>query len=768
MRHLLTTLIGSTLALAACTAEGPLSTRGGALQVTPLDEQHYGVAAGADRLATVPVASIHLDRVEAALSPDGVSLLLVIEHGEDGGASLLLLERDRQRTLLRTGPESSLSRPAWSPDGSRFALVLRRPPRWVGSAAGPVLQHQGELLIGSTGGDLARRGSLGDLSRVLGWDGADSLLLARHARGDLPSELPARIDLTSDRSEAIAVAGHLYNLELLGGRLAYVRTDEPVVTLPAPGQPVALALAGLDGSGERVLAAELGRWPNGMTATGNTLRYRLEGTHELRSLPLDDGLRTAPVGAGELADRDLTLAPRLPEAPDQGLLLTSLPMPYVHQVYDTPDDFAGSWACGPTSTLMAVQRFNRLAAWPVTISTPTKHTNDFGAYVAYKYTAFGTTFNRMQTDAKGKPAYGAYGWCTDGGGGWAWRMQDYAKKHQLSSDFSSSSSFTAVKNAIDAGKVVVLSTQLTSAGHIITVKGYTADGKLIVNDPYGNKTLGTYPNYKGGDTVYSWSYVYAKWHITVYGAVTASDPPYKASLASKSFPTTIVAGATAKAKVSFKNLGTATWDAKTRLGTSEPKDRESPFVSADWIEPNRPAAASSTKPEATASFEFTLTAPKVTVETSYKECFNLLQEGKAWFSDKGQGGPADTALCVTIKVTPAPVDADGDGVTIEKDCDDSDPAVLPGATEICNEKDDNCDGAIDEGLSCDPDPTPSPLPPDGGSPPPSVAPPRSDESDGMSGGCALAGLRGGLESLPLPLLLLLALWGVRRRRQVTR
>lgn len=44
-----------------------------------------------------------------------------------------------------------------------------------------------------------------------------------------------------------------------------------------------------------------------------------------------------------------------------------------------------------------------------------------------------------------------------------------------------------------------------------------------------------------------------------------------------------------------------------------------------------------------------------------------------------------------------PVDADGDGVFTPLDCDDSNPAIYPGAVEVANGIDDNCDGAIDEG-----------------------------------------------------------------------
>ncbi|MSQ00777.1 MAG: hypothetical protein EXR71_02665 [Myxococcales bacterium] len=51
------------------------------------------------------------------------------------------------------------------------------------------------------------------------------------------------------------------------------------------------------------------------------------------------------------------------------------------------------------------------------------------------------------------------------------------------------------------------------------------------------------------------------------------------------------------------------------------------------------------------------------------------------------------------KTSPVGLDPgeDGDGYT-DDDCDDNDSSVHPGAPEVCNGIDDNCDGAIDEGL----------------------------------------------------------------------
>ncbi len=43
-------------------------------------------------------------------------------------------------------------------------------------------------------------------------------------------------------------------------------------------------------------------------------------------------------------------------------------------------------------------------------------------------------------------------------------------------------------------------------------------------------------------------------------------------------------------------------------------------------------------------------------------------------------------------------DADGDGYASDVDCNDNDASIYPGASELCNSVDDNCNGVVDENV----------------------------------------------------------------------
>lgn len=72
--------------------------------------------------------------------------------------------------------------------------------------------------------------------------------------------------------------------------------------------------------------------------------------------------------------------------------------------------------------------------------------------------------------------------------------------------------------------------------------------------------------------------------------------------------------------------------------------------------------------------------------------------GPAGFDTKAGFGRVDIDAAVMLAS-----DRDRDGFLVPDDCNDSDAAVHPGQAEICNNKDDNCDGRIDEGFDQDAD-----------------------------------------------------------------
>lgn len=116
------------------------------------------------------------------------------------------------------------------------------------------------------------------------------------------------------------------------------------------------------------------------------------------------------------------------------------------------------------------------------------------------------------------------------------------------------------------------------------------------------------------------------------------------------------AGASQSGSITLRNVGRATWPAGlTRIGMTQPRDMASPLQAADWLSANRAAAlAADVPPGAEGTFTFSLRAPDT--PGTYRQYFNLLVEGVAWFSDTAS--PPDDLMWVEVTSVPRVADPD--------------------------------------------------------------------------------------------------------------
>jgi hypothetical protein len=158
---------------------------------------------------------------------------------------------------------------------------------------------------------------------------------------------------------------------------------------------------------------------------------------------------------------------------------------------------------------------------------------------------------------------------------------------------------------------------------------------------------------------------YAKSVLSAYGAA----PPWAASYVSQTWPLAsqppmkLKCGDSIAAKIVLKNMGSKAWDSSTRLGTTMQRDRKSIFAGADWPSASRAAEIKGTvAPGADGTFAFSFHGPTGAdcVPGSYHEFFGVVQEGVAWFSDNGQGGPPDNQIEALIDLVPGDPAAPGD------------------------------------------------------------------------------------------------------------
>ncbi len=201
-------------------------------------------------------------------------------------------------------------------------------------------------------------------------------------------------------------------------------------------------------------------------------------------------------------------------------LLVSLDVPYVSQVWDSPDSWDGSGSCGPASLTMVLGFFKKLSPKPVNVTASYPHTSALGGNIPELYKLV----------------------CEPGQGAVHQKMLDYLRPifPGVGMYYKEKATWKRVKAELDAGRPVLLGTQVTPAGHLMVARGYTADGRLLVNDPAGNrelaarwerpdgewsKTGGRYWNGEGRGALYDWDALEVRWVMTFSASPDGADKP---------------------------------------------------------------------------------------------------------------------------------------------------------------------------------------------------------------------------------------------------
>ena len=222
--------------------------------------------------------------------------------------------------------------------------------------------------------------------------------------------------------------------------------------------------------------------------TGEAVPFRMGDVQEVI---LPESAEAVPVASR----RPKTAKQAVPRA-----ICTLLDVPYLHQVYDTRDDFTKKHsACGASSALMALNYSETLPYWDCTCASPSSHTSHYGQYVSEIYTNNGVVYNVH--NGVDTTEFGGYGYITQNDWeetrGW---LRQYILNHGKSSGTGVdwSPTWDELTAEIQSGSPFVLLNLLTTSGHYITTIGYYDNQyTAIFNDPYGNRNTPGYPSYDG-------------------------------------------------------------------------------------------------------------------------------------------------------------------------------------------------------------------------------------------------------------------------------
>ncbi|MET8759060.1 C39 family peptidase [Lentzea sp. NPDC004782] len=186
---------------------------------------------------------------------------------------------------------------------------------------------------------------------------------------------------------------------------------------------------------------------------------------------------------------------------------------YVHQLWDTRNEFNGNSSCGPTSAVIDLVTYQLPTEFGVQVAQPFSHWSKWGRYITDEFTNRGTTFNRTMNDWSRTGSWkGAHGWITGYycGGNPARPCASWESERDFLARNGAAvqqGNFTPaeVRAFLDQGKFVIMSGSWGStAGHLSVVIGYHDNGSFYVHDTYG---AGTDGSYDGANQLYTWNYI---------------------------------------------------------------------------------------------------------------------------------------------------------------------------------------------------------------------------------------------------------------------
>ena len=187
-----------------------------------------------------------------------------------------------------------------------------------------------------------------------------------------------------------------------------------------------------------------------------------------------------------------------------------------------------------------------------------------------------------------------------------------------------------------------------------------------------------------------------------------SPPPLWADVESSDPPSSLRYNESRTITFRVRNRGSMVWRVgDVFIAPTAPRNHASAFCNSDaWPSCRRAATLEhDTAPGNVATFVVHVRAPMPSSATSVRECWGFVANSTHWFSDRGQMGPSDDALCQRIALvnppvafdggTPLPVDAGtttapdaSDDASTDDDASEQPPAIDDDASAGADAEDD--------------------------------------------------------------------------------